>query len=115
MHLSISTSPLFLRGGARRPYKACRVPTAPPPSGRGRLRRRPNEDQVLCFGVDELGVRAHAEQADGRQRDGAGEHGHEVEGDGVREAGGQLEVQQLVTAEEKGLVLREGEAQRLGW
>ena len=26
------------------------------------------------LGVDELGVRAHAEQADGRQRDGAGEH-----------------------------------------
>ena len=124
---------------------------------------------MLGLGVDELGVRAHAEQADGRQRDGPGEHlsgkrgrcgrparthlpigeaggrreldlalpgrtggrigrrlwaaavfdlgahGDEVEGDGVAEAGRQLEVQQLVAAEEEGLVLREGEAQRLPW
>ena len=44
-----------------------------------------------------------------------GAHGDEVEGDGVAEAGRKLEVEQLVAAEEEGLVLREGEAQRLPW
>ena len=38
------------------------------------MRRWPHEDQMLRLGVDELGVRAHAEQPDGRQRDRAGEH-----------------------------------------
>ena len=61
------TSPAARRGSC-----ATRAPHSG--RGRGRLRRWPHEDQMLRLGVDELGVRAHAEQADGRQRDGAGEH-----------------------------------------
>ena len=68
---ALRSSPAHVAGRTARQLRHTRPHSG---RGRGRLRRWPHEDQMLRLGVDELGVRAHEEQPDGRQRDRAGEH-----------------------------------------